>query len=89
MGEKLEYFICNLPKEEDCNIFPDYTAIDEKALKNSAIKNVLLCKAQAIEESAFENCKELKFFAWGKDDALKKEPQDACYMRGHVCCSVC
>ena len=35
MGEKLEYFICNLPKEEDCNIFPDYTAIDEKALKNS------------------------------------------------------
>ena len=75
MEEKLEYLICNLPQEEDCNRFLEYMTIEEKAVKDSTIKNVLLENAKIIKESAFENCKELKFVAWGKEDALKKVPQ--------------
>ena len=67
MGESLVHFICKLPKEEDCINPGKYSFIAKEAFKNSTIENVLLGDVEKVEQSAYENCKNLKFVAWGKD----------------------
>lgn len=75
MEEQLVHFICRLPKIEDCIDVSTYTVIAKESFKNSTIENVLLGKTFKIEQSAFENCKELGFVAWGKDKALNNNSQ--------------
>ena len=75
MKETLVHFICRLPKVDDCIIISTGSVIAKEAFKNSTIENILLSKAMIIEQSAFENCKELKFIALGKDKALTETKQ--------------
>ncbi|MBO7429783.1 MAG: leucine-rich repeat protein [Spirochaetia bacterium] len=75
MSETLVHYICRLPKEDECIILGTQSVIAKEAFKNSTVENILLSKARVIEQSAFENCKEIKFVAWGEDNALKKESQ--------------
>ena len=75
MSETLVHYICRLPKEDECIILGTQSVIVKEAFKNSTVENILLSKAEIIEQSAFENCKELKFVAWGKDNALTETKQ--------------
>lgn len=75
MSETLVHYICRLPKEDECIILGTQSVIAKEAFKNSTVENILLSKARVIEQSAFENCKELKFVAWGEDNALTETKQ--------------
>lgn len=75
MEESLVYYICKLPEEKDCSKFLNISKVAKGAFKTSPIGNILFGKVNEIKESAFENCKELKLVAWGKDDALNKTSQ--------------
>ena len=67
---KIIHFVCSLPKKSECNVLKKYSTIAREAFKNSSIENMCLYTAETIEQSAFENCKELAFIAFGGNDIL-------------------
>jgi len=73
MSETLVHYICRLPKEDDCIKLGSYSIIEKEAFKNSTIENILFEKAHTIGLSAFENCKELKFIAWGETESPEEK----------------
>ncbi|MBQ3713546.1 MAG: leucine-rich repeat domain-containing protein [Spirochaetia bacterium] len=60
----LDYFICKFPEKKLNEELKSFTEIKANSFKNSYIDNILLENVKIIEESAFENCKELKLAIW-------------------------
>lgn len=66
MGEKiLKQFICEVPKDSYIDL-SSYSVIGKDSFRSTNLENVFLRDAKVIEESAFENNKNLKLAAWLK-----------------------
>ena len=60
-----EYFICNFPDDDKKSVCISNAIVISKAFKNSdSIENVFLEKCELIQESSFENCKDLRNIIW-------------------------
>lgn len=65
MGDILKYYICEIPANNSFKDLSGFDSISAGAFKYAPAENILFTKTTTIEESTFENCKELKFVACG------------------------
>lgn len=68
-GGHFEYFICNMPDDDEKSVHVKNSVVARESFKNAdIIENVFFDKCNLIEESAFESCKELKNVIWKSEN---------------------
>lgn len=72
-SNNFEYFICNLPENDEKKLCVTNKTVKNKAFKNADfIENIFFENCELIEESVFDNCKELKNVIWRKKTSQKE-----------------
>lgn len=73
-GDHFEYFICLLPEDDKKSVSVNAEILSKKAFRDvDSVENVFFAKCTCIENSAFENCKDLKTVIWSEKNTEQLE----------------